>query len=263
MERFHTIRTEANSLYIGDNKTLEEINNHKHSFATCCNLLKDFFYSTSFRIELIKKEYNSKKNEYKTIFKINSQKKQYEVEMNGDFCTIQSEDMKYTWKIWNEECELVEISKKKKDKTIVQNFLSHMIIIQVKIKNKTWKIKIPMDIYYVLDFDFLEKIIKETTKVEDLKKAYFEHFYRNQSNYDRTLETIISYYEEKNGADILLDELTIKDGKITSYQFSEWKENILLSNKNGVIEIHNYTLNTPLDLNSEVTNLLQRSKKQN
>lgn len=247
--------------YFGDD-AFKEMQNYKTSFLACCSLLSDYFGFNHFIVLFIDKEYDEQKNTVKSLFKVRNSKAQYYLELDGDTCSISSENMRYTWRVWDTECELIYISQNLSNKTIIQEILPHTFKIEVKINGKIWRMNVPIDIYSTYDFDFLDKIIKETTKVEDLQRIYYQYFYKEQSNYDRTLDTHIQYFECINGKEVLIDELVIKNGKIISYLFSNYKGNIILSNKNGIIEIRNYSLDEQIDLNGEVINLLKRGKKQ-
>lgn len=262
MIRYYTLKQEINPIYYVDDKTLEEINNHKSSFLACCSLLYDYFHLNHFIILLIDKEYDKQKNSFKSIFKVSNKKVQYYLEINNDTCTIRSDNIQCTWTIWDNECELIELTEKLGEKTVTQAFSPHGFKIEVKINDKIWRMDIPIDIYSTFDLDFFDRIIKDITRVEDLKRIYQQYFYNEQKNYDRVLETKISFSKIYDEQEMLMDELVIKNGKIISYLFSNCKGNIILSNKNGVIEIRNCSLDEQIDLNGEVINLLKRGKKQ-
>ncbi len=195
-------------------------------------------------------------------FEITYNNKKYLLKMVHDYIVLESEYLvvglmiEPVWDNHNYHVNMYEITYRNDTRGIIEKFYSHEMVLEfVFYPERKFIFKVPIDLDEDLE-PFIFQSIKKSASMIELIRFYRKILYPKQSEYDKKKCKTCIQIMDKN---ILMDQVELEDGKITSYEINTILNGTILSLKNGEYTIKNLT--DGLDLNMEIKKLQRRLHK--
>lgn len=241
----------------------EALQNFSYTFELACFLMQDIFNVHSIFVDLVNLENSSP---WGLELSIKTNNGPLTLILN-DRITIKSNKLEVTYKHQlcptNIIAHIVSLTAFFGDLTISYEYNNRYLKVHITYPDEAYSLEVPNSLEHMINYNFFRAIKKGST-ILDLKKFYERTLLPLQDEYDQKLATTLSTSKKVNNELLLMDKLSIKEGRIEDYLLSSIKDGVIISlEKNGdnpEVKVRNFTLNSSVNLNEEAASLLIRKR---
>ena len=247
----------------------EIISRHLHTLQIAEYFICSFLNAPKFYLKVEKEEYTYE--DYKIVFEASAYKETLQLILTKDYFIIIKDNQKYVYQAIENSNELEVILEEytvtQNNRKLIEKIKNHYFIIELWINDLIYSFNIPLENSKYLPIE-LFNLIKENSKIEEIKKIYMHYFYSKQTAYERSIPSSLEIKKKTDRGTILLERLLIKEGFVEEYILSIIQEELLIYikgtlNSENKIEIKDYHEGTDINLNEAASTLFKRSRKLN